>query len=252
MSEKRSTVFYDFSGGMESAAMLVVDKQRIADLQAIVRFADTGKHYPEMEASINQIQTITGLTIVTVPRRITFDEFLFERGGMLRKGMNDCSRRMKRGNLARHMKTFPRPYEVNLGYNASEGVRARDFVDRNERDWLHWRFPLLEKGIEREDTVDICREAGFTILVSMYEKMGRLDCYLCPNKKPSQVVKLAKYYPSLAEEWRGIEARKGHSILPIPFDELLANSKEDWKGQVSCACFGGKESIADEIENEES
>ena len=65
--------------------MLAIDRDRIASTGAIVRFADTGKQFPEMAASIAQIETALGLTIVTVPRRITFDEYLFERGGMLRR-----------------------------------------------------------------------------------------------------------------------------------------------------------------------
>jgi len=145
-----TTVFYDFSGGMESAAMLVIERDRIRRAEAIVRFADTGKQFPEMAESIKQIETLLDLSIVTVPRRITFDEFLFERGGMLRKGMTDCSRRMKRSNLARHVKTFPRPYEINLGFNSAEVERGDDFVARNERPWLHWRFPLIEADISRE------------------------------------------------------------------------------------------------------
>lgn len=245
------TVFYDFSGGMESSAMLVVDRDRILDTGAVVRFADTGKQFPEMAASIEQIQERLGIRIETIPRRITFDEFLFDKGGMLRQGMTDCSRRMKRGNLARHMKTFPRPYEVNLGYNATEGDRADDFVDRNERDWLHWRFPLLEKGITREHTWEICREAGFTVVVGMYEKMGRFDCFWCPNQRPSQAVKVARYYPELAKEWMEAEQRKGHSFMSVPLKILVeqeTRQKSFDDSSSGCACFGGQECFADELE----
>lgn len=70
----RVKVFYDFSGGMESAAMLAVDMERILDTRAIVRWANTGKQFPEMAASIAQIESILDLKIVEVPRRITFDE----------------------------------------------------------------------------------------------------------------------------------------------------------------------------------
>lgn len=119
-----ATVFYNFSGGMESAAMLVLERDRIKEKRAIVRMADTGKQFPEMPASIAQVEEKLGVKIVLIPPRITFEEFLYERGGMIRKGTNDCSRRMKRGNLMRHLKTFPKPYEVNLGFNAGELERA--------------------------------------------------------------------------------------------------------------------------------
>lgn len=178
------TVFYDLSGGMESAAMLVVERERIIETGAIVRWADTGKQFPEMAPSLAQIGEGLALKIEIVSPRITFDEFLFERGGMIRKGTTDCSRRMKRANLMAHMKTFPKPYEINLGFNCDEHQRAEDFVKLNERDWCHWRFPLIEADITRAETVDICRNNGFSILVGMYEKMGRFDCFWCGNQTP--------------------------------------------------------------------
>lgn len=240
------TTFYDFSGGMESAAMLIVDRSRIETRRAIVRFADTGKHFPEMAASIAQIANGLNLNIVTVPRRITFDEYLFERGGMLRKGMNDCSRRMKRGNLSRHAATFPKPWEINLGFNADEEERAEAFTARNERPWCHWRFPLIEAGITRAQSVALCDEADFSILVKMYEKMGRFDCFWCPNQRPAQAMKVIEHYPELAAEWMAAEERKGHSFLSIPLKLLPAEiqRKEDERLPLfACACFGGTDDV---------
>jgi hypothetical protein len=241
------TVFYDFSGGMESAAMLVLERDRIREVDAIVRWADTGKQFPEMATSIAQIEAALDLKIVTVPRRITFDEFLFERGGMIRKGTTDCSRRMKRSNLMRHMKSFPPPYEVNLGFNAQEHQRAKDFVELNERDWCHWRFPLIEADIERAETVGICRNAGFSILVGMYEKMGRFDCYLCGNQTPKQALKVVEHYPELAKEWIAAEERKGHSFLPVPLKVLIADTEiQERLPLFRCSCFGANDNVHDD------
>lgn len=245
-----TSVFYNFSGGMESAAMLVVDRERINDTGAVVHWADTGKQFPEMADSIAQSQSITGLTIVTVPRRITFDEFLFERGGMLRKGTTDCSRRMKRSNLNRHMLSYPKPYEANLGFNADEFERMSDFVGRNERGWLHWRFPLIENSIDRAETRDICKRAGFSILIEMYQRMGRFDCFWCPNQRPSQAALVAKHYPDLAAEWTAAETRKGHSFMRLPLLQIV--EQQDIQLSLDCSCFGGSGSVADEIEAEMS
>lgn len=247
------TTFYDFSGGMESAAALVIDRERIRETSAIVRFADTGKQFPEMTESIAQISSLLGVEIVTVPRRITFDEYLFERGGMLRKGLNDCSRRMKRGNLKRHAATFPKPWEINLGFNADEDERAEAFSARNERSWCHWRYPLIEAGVTREMSWTICRDAGFSILVAMYKKMGRFDCFFCPNQKPSQAVKVYEHYPELAAEWIEIEKRKGHSILPIPLAEIVAVDHEERRQQPTlweCSCFGGTDDVWEDDSDE--
>lgn len=246
------TIFYDFSGGMESSAVLKKERERILDTKAIVRWADTGKQFPEFYESKKQIEQLLGIEIVKVPQRITFDEYLFERGGMLRKGMNDCSRRMKRANLSRHMHSFPRPYEVNLGFNAGEQDRADAFIDRNEREWLHWRFPLIEAGITREQTWKICEEAGFSILVGMYKKMGRMDCYFCPNQKESQALKVVKYYPDLAAEWHEAEERKGHSFMTVPLKVLVDYSQRQGnlfnESPLKCSCFGGDDDATGETE----
>lgn len=245
-------IFYNWSGGLESSAMLVLDRHRIRETGAVVNWADTGKHFPEMYESKAQIERILDIQIITVPRRITFEEFLFERGGMIRKGTTDCSRRMKRTNLSRHMRTYPRPWEVNLGFNAQEQDRADSFTDRNEREWLHWRFPLIEHNITREETWKICREAGFSILVGMYEKMGRFDCFMCGNQRPSQALLVAKHYPELAQEWMEMEARKGHSFMPIPLKVLVERQAEDsCVRDTGCSCFGGDDDFAEELEAEE-
>ena len=239
-------IFYDFSGGMESAAMLVVDLDRIRETGAVVRWANTGKQFPEMAASIRQIEERLDLKIVEVPRRITFEEFLFERGGMLRKGMNDCSRRMKRANLMAHMRTFPKPWEVNLGFNSAELERAESFTDRNERPFCHWRFPLIEANVSRENTRAICEKDGFTILVEMYRKMGRFDCYFCPNQKLSQALLVAEHYPELAKEWTDLETRKSHSFMPLPLAVMVEEDRRQrrlFESQNACNCFGGTQDI---------
>lgn len=243
------TVFYNFSGGMESAAMLVLEADRIKSLGAIVRWADTGKHFPEMYESIREIEAALSIPIVTVPRRITFEEFLFERGGMIRKGTTDCSRRMKRSNLGRHMRTFARPYEVNLGFNAGEAARADSFAALNERPWLHWRFPLIDHGITRSETSAICASAGFTVLGAMYLKMGRLDCFFCGNQTPAQARLVHLHYPALGGEWLAMEARKGHSFMPIWQRDLIDAPSNDTPGS-GCGCFGGADDFAEDIEED--
>jgi 3'-phosphoadenosine 5'-phosphosulfate sulfotransferase (PAPS reductase)/FAD synthetase len=239
--------FYNFSGGMESAAMLVAERERLLLPGVCVRHADTGKQVPEAKASREQIASILGINIIVVPRRITFDEFLFEKGGMIRKGTTDCSRRMKRSNLKRHMLGFPKPWTVNLGFNADETQRADEFVALNERDYCHWRFPLIEAGISRNDTWRICEEAGFTILLAMYKKMGRFDCFWCGNQKPSQARLVIKHYPELAAEWKAAERRKGHSFMPRPLEMIEAEMNDDGLF-AGCSCFGGNECVWDDEE----
>lgn len=243
-------IFYDWSGGMESSAVLALEIERIRETNAIVRFADTGKQFPELYESKAQIESILGIKIVTVERRIDFDTYLFERGGMLRKHMNDCSRKMKRTNLSRHMRSFERPYEVNLGFNAAEQDRADAFTDRNERDWLHWRYPLINSGVSRLQTWSICEKAGFSILISMYKKMGRMDCYFCPNQKESQALKVVEHYPELAADWIAAETRKGHSFMPVPLTVLIDYSQRQGnlfaESPIRCSCFGGNDDATGE------
>lgn len=226
--------------------MLIIDRERIRETSAVICWADTGKQFPEMYESIAQIESLLGLKVMVAERRISFDEFLFERGGMIRKGTTDCSRRMKRSNLSRLRQRYPKPWEINLGFNADEEKRANDFTALNERDFCHWRFPLLEAGITREETWNVCRKAGFTILVGMYEKMGRFDCYWCGNQKASQALKVVEHYPDLAAEWMAAEAKKGHGFRPIPLAQLIEERDEKDGLFAGCSCFGGNECEWDE------
>lgn len=247
-------IFYNWSGGMESSAMLVIDRERIRETGAIVRTVNTGKQFPEWAQSKSQIEQILGLEIVEVPLRIDFNTYLLERGGMIRKGTNDCSKKMKRANLSRHMRTFERPYEVNLGFNCDERERMESFIDMNERDYLHWGFPLYSKKINRPMTEAICREAGFSIVVEVYKRMGRMDCYFCGNQKESQALKVVEHYPELAKDWMELEEKKGHSFMPVPLKVLVDYSQRQGclfsDTAVRCSCFGGNDDATGETDED--
>lgn len=248
------TTIYNFSGGMESAAMLYVCRQAIqSDPLAHVVWADTGKQLPEMAASISQIETICGLTITRLQPSMTFDEFLFERGGMLRQGYTDCSRRMKRRALREHANSLPRPQRIALGFNADEGKRGHDFCERNDKPDRKFFFPLLDENIDRGDSVKICERASFGILLAMYRKMGRFDCYFCPNQRIAQAELVMKHYPAQWEEWKEIEKRKGHAILSISAEAIEKRALQDdfiaaLDRKQQCSCMGGKDVWDDEDE----
>lgn len=84
--------FYDWSGGMESSAMLIVDRERIKDTAAVVRWVNTGKQFPEMLASKRQIERLLDLEIVTVPLRIRFSKRVAEYRAAEKAGAYSVSR----------------------------------------------------------------------------------------------------------------------------------------------------------------
>lgn len=97
-----------------------------------------------------------------------------------------------------------------------------------------------------EDLKAASAPAKFTILVAMYEKMGRFDCFWCPNQRPAQALKVIEHYPELAGEWMAAEDRKGHSFLSIPLRLLPAElkRKEDERSPLfACSCFGGNDDM---------
>jgi hypothetical protein len=235
---------YDFSGGMESAAMVYLWREEIASEGGIVRWADTGKQFPEMDASIKQIEGICGFKIVPLKPYITFDEYLFERGGMLKQGYSDCSRRIKRKALRDHAAGFEPPLRIALGFNSSEIDRGIDFKARNDTPNRTFWFPLQERNISRKQTVEICEKAGFTILLEMYRKMGRFDCFFCPNQRISQAEKVMTHYPNLWQEWKDIERKKGHSILSMSALAIEGRAVQDdfiaaLDRKQTCSCMGG-------------
>lgn len=237
---------------MESAAMLFVCRDEIQERGGCVRWADTGKQFPEMYDSIAQIESITGLTVERLKPNMTFDEFLFERGGMLRQGYTDCSRRMKRKALRDHAESLPLPQMIALGYNAEEGQRGREFCERNNKPERTFFYPLQERGITRKQSVIICEKAGFDILVGMYRKMGRFDCWFCPNQRISQAEKVMTHYPEKWAEWKEIERRKGHPILSISAKAIEQRDVQDdfiaaLDRKAQCSCMAGSDNLDEEL-----
>lgn len=238
------TNLYNFSGGMESAAMVYLCRDEIAEYGGIVSWADTGKQFPEMDASIKQIESVCGFSIVRLQPYITFDEYLFNRGGMLKQGYSDCSRRMKRKALREHAASLAYPQRIALGFNSSEIDRGIDFKARNDTAERTFWFPLQERNVSRAETVQICEKAGFTILLEMYRKMGRFDCFFCPNQRISQAEKVMTHYPVLWAEWKEIERKKGHSILSMSAKAIEGRAVQDdfiaaLDRKQSCSCMGG-------------
>lgn len=241
-----STDIYNFSGGMESAAMLYLCRLAIGQTRAHVVWADTGKQFPEMYDSIAQIEDICSLKVTRLQPSMTFDDFLFERGGMLRQGYTDCSRRMKRRALREHANSLPRPQRIALGFNADEGQRGENFCARNDKPDRTFFFPLQDVNVDRTESVQICERAGFSILVGMYRKMGRFDCFFCPNQQIRQAERVMRHYPAQWAEWKAIEKRKGHPILSISAEAIEQRAIQDdfidaLDRKQQCSCMGGKE-----------
>jgi hypothetical protein len=86
----------------------------------------------------------------------------------------------------------------------------------------------------------------------MYQKMGRMDCYFCPNQKPEQALAVYDNYPELAKEWIDAEERKGHSFMPLSLKVLVENRNRDGIQmcfpETQCSCFGGNESVLEDDE----
>lgn len=249
------TYIYNLSGGMESSAMIYLCRDEIKQRNACVSWADTGKQFPEMESSIAQIEAICGISVTRLRPSMTFDEFLFERGGMLRQGYTDCSRRMKRKALRDHANSLPLPQRIALGFNSQEIERGIDFCERNDKPQRSFFFPLQILGVSREKTVRVCERAGFTILLDAYRKLGRFDCFFCPNQRISQAEKVMVHYPALWSEWKEIERRKGHPILSISAEVIEKRSlQSDFIAALDrkqkCGCYGGDDTWEDECSAE--
>lgn len=80
----------------------------------------------------------------------------------------------------------------------------------------------------------------------MYRKMGRFDCFFCPNQRISQAELVMKHYPAQWEEWKEIEKRKGHPILSISAEAIEKRSAQDdfmavLDRKQQCSCMGGQD-----------
>lgn len=254
----------NFGGGTNSAALAIECIRRGIRID-LMPFADTGSEFPHTYDFVDRFSEWSvahGGPAVSVVRWIRvrgeeagrfipLHDWCFQHKTVPSRtfGLSGCTVKWKQQPVDKWLQQHPlvkaeheagRAVERLIGYDADEWMRAERMLEKNPRPdlWI-WRAPLVEWDIDRDDCVEIIREAGLP-------QPGKSSCWMCPSLKKKEVLELAANYPDLArkavqmERQADLRQKKGLGSY-FSWEELLR------KGQcagpdapeMACGCYDG-------------
>ena len=199
MAKEMPNQIISLSGGKDSTAMLLMMLERNEPIHSVV-FFETGWEFPEMIEHINLLEKQTGIKIVRLKPKRSFEYWLFDRPLKNRKGYGWPSpirrwcTREKVNAINKYAKKH-KPYFECIGYAADESERqSKEIITRRS----NLRFPLIEWGITEDDALKYCKLKGYH-WCGLYDIFPRLSCFCCPMMRMDSLKKLRRYFPVL---WR--------------------------------------------------
>ena len=198
------------SGGKDSTAMLHMMLEKGENIHSVV-WMDTGWEFPEMAAHIDEVERKTGLSIIRIKPKKSFDHWMYSQRIHARKGAN-------KGQLVRIGYGWP---HSSRRWCTRENVQA---IAKHERkvpdlvkcvgfasDELHrckpgLRYPLIEYGVTEADAIEYCRKLGYT-WGGLYDIFKRVSCWCCPLQSIKDLRKLRHHRPELWAKLLEMDAR---------------------------------------------
>ena len=197
------------SGGKDSTAMLLMMLERGETVHSAI-FFDTGWEFPEMYPHIDRLKKKTGVKIVHLKPKKSFDYWLYERPVVASKGPQKgkiyrigngwpsplrrwCTRE-KTHAIRRYLKDIPNSVSC-IGFAADESHRATRSANMQTVNGVT-RFPLIEWGITESQAIKYCIDRGYK-WGGLYDVFNRVSCFCCPLQRLSELRKLRQHYPDI-------------------------------------------------------
>jgi len=222
-----------FSGGKDSTAMLHLLLEQGVSIDYVIYF-ETEWDFPQMDAHMNRIETMTGLQIIRLRYYRHFNELLARYGWPHSSGgwcvrckTDTCNK------FIRHIKTRAINKTEYIGFTTSE-------LQRTQRKGIlskPWqvKFPLIEAGMSEQDALDYCLKLGYC-WDGLYEVFDRVSCFCCPKGGKAKRNKIQNNFPDLWREWRWLDAI---AETAYPLSDILQTGQ-----RVKQAEFQWQDSIA--------
>ena len=204
-----------FSGGKDSTAMLLKCLEYQIYLDEVI-WVDVGLEYPEMYEHIERLKKLAEennikFTILEPEHsfRYYLGEYVKKRGknkGKKGYGWPDfqvrwCTLNLKRDVLKKYYKKVLKEH-----YEAVEFIGiAFDEQERiNNNDERHKEYLLVHFDMTEKDALEYCYDNGYD-WGGLYEKLGRVSCYLCPLSRLGELKYTFWNYPELWLEMRMLD-----------------------------------------------
>ena len=195
-SNKLYRVVY-FSGGKDSTAMLIVLLENQIPFDEII-FNDTEAEFPEIYTHIDLVQKKLGIKITRLKPVKHFEYWMCEHKtkkgnigyGWPRIKLRWCTKIFKQQTEGLYFKKKQlKNIRKLIGISASE-------VDRMKKYYEQEIYPLVEFGIDSQETLKICYRYGFD-WNGLYEKLSRTGCFWCPFRRLRELENIYHFYPHL-------------------------------------------------------
>jgi 3'-phosphoadenosine 5'-phosphosulfate sulfotransferase (PAPS reductase)/FAD synthetase len=185
-----------FSGGKDSTAMLLMMIEKNMQIDEII-FCDTGIEYPELYDHIKAVEKYINRPITKIKSKISFETYAltYERvtkTGEVKKGMGWphpirwCTSALKRDVFYTYLTQYTKHYNIIDYHGIAFDEQAR--VNKNIRHTIkrEIRHPLIDWEITEKEAYDYCINNGFT-WNNLYTKIKKINCFLCPKMRISDL-----------------------------------------------------------------
>lgn len=233
-----SKYYLSLSGGKDSTALFLLLIERGLPLD-VVRYFDEGLWgFPEMDAHINKLESITGVRITRVGSGSGLSEKFYNavlpwddsRKG---KGFPTWKQRwcntIKIAALDQGMVKGDVVY-IGIGFNERNRIKRRPHRTRQK-----FCYPLIEWRMTEEDALAVCGSYGVDF-GGLYYLYTRTSCFCCPLANMRNLKRMFYFHPFL---WRrllkmqsntwSVFKRRGDDVISINAYDLDFRFREFWK-----------------------
>ncbi|MDE2096892.1 MAG: hypothetical protein KGL39_06555 [Patescibacteria group bacterium] len=209
------------------AASAVATKLTLAtEPAAEVVYTDPGSEHPDNERFLADCETWFGKTVTVLRSSVYADTWdVWRRRGVIRlhHGGSPCTGEMKRALRFE----FQRPTDIQVfGFTEEERDRADRLREQNFE--LDMRFPLIEAGLSKADTLAMVERAGIEMPAMYRLGYSNNNCIGCPKGGMGYWNKIRRDFPDVFDRMAALEREVGSSIFneggrPLFLDELATD-----------------------------
>lgn len=205
---KNLTHLVSFSGGKDSAALLLMMKERGLQVDEIV-FFDTGWEWPEVYEVVVKVEELIHQKITWLKPDKSFEWYMYEKPCKIGKGKGWPRFNLRwctglKQDTTRSFMRDKRPYVNYLGITADEHYRIR-------KSHSNAAYPLVEWGITERECLRYCNKKGLDY-GNLYRYMNSTSCWCCPLQPLNALRSLYRHFPDLWSKLLEMQKR-----TPTPF-----------------------------------
>ena len=188
--------YLSHGGGVNSTALMLLLEREGGEFEGV--FVDHGGDYPETYDYIRYLQEHGHKIIILKPNVNgcpTIEDYCIKYKILPSIWVRWCTEKFKITPLTKY---FEKPCVCFVGIDAGERKRVIKAYRQRAGKGVKIKYPLLERGITREECKRIITDAGLKV-------PRRSGCWLCPYMNHKEVRKLYVKYPDFYARRKHLE-----------------------------------------------